>query len=107
MKDILRHYKQPSFLICIFVLAFACGSQSYIVKKLGVHLVKLPIPLRNSLESIDEYDLSPYTVVKKRKIKNKDVLENLGTEEYIQWDIEDMSADKDSASRRCFFFITY
>ncbi len=107
MRDILKHYKQPAFLICVFVLAFACGSQTYIINKLGVQLIKLPIPLKDSLENLDSYDLSPYKVAKKHRIKNKDILENLGTEEYIQWDFEDTSVAKDSALRHCFLFITY
>jgi len=107
MKNIIKTYTQPSFLICILVLAIASASQSYVIKQLGVQLIKLPIPLKKPLDMLEQFDLSPYKVIKKHKIKNKDVLENLGTEEYIQWELEDVSADKSSDSKYCSLFITY
>ena len=107
MKNILKIYTQPSFLICILVLAVAGASQSYVIKHLGVQLIKLPIPLKKPLDMLEEFDLSPYKVINKHNIRNKDVLENLGTEEYIQWEFEDVSADKSSNSKYCSLFITY
>jgi len=107
MKNIIKTYTQPSFLICILVLAVAGASQSYVIKQLGIQLIKLPISLKKPLEMLEQFDLSPYKVINKHKIKNKDVLENLGTEEYIQWELEDISADKSSNTKYCSLFITY
>ena len=46
-------------------------------------------------------------MLEKSKIDNKDVIESLGTEEYLQWLLEDTTVDVLSPVRNCFIFITY
>jgi len=103
----LHYYMQPSFLICFFVLAFAAGVMSLAVKKFGVYLKKTPLEIRKSLDLLDEKGLGPYKVLDKSKIANKEIVESLGTEDYIKWVLEDTEADKASAVRKCSLFITY
>jgi len=74
---------------------------------LGVKLIKLPLPLQKSFDMMDEAELTPYKVKSKRKIENADVLEALGTEEYIQWVLEDTEAEPGSRVKHCLLFITY
>ncbi|MCK4291830.1 MAG: hypothetical protein KAY65_01430 [Planctomycetes bacterium] len=66
-----------------------------------------PWPLKKPLELLDKEDLTPYEVVSKHKIENEDMLDSLGTEDYIQWLLEDTEAPVDSPVRRCVLFITY
>ena len=96
MNSKLKPYLQPSFLICVVVLAFAAGFKEAIIEKTGVHFIKLELPLKKSLDDMDETKLGPYKVVQKSKIENKDILESLGTENYIQWVLEDTEVDASS-----------
>lgn len=108
IKDNLCVYLQPAFVICVLVLAAACAGMSITMKHLGIILKKEPLPLRQSLELLDEADLTPYRVVlPKLKITNDQVLESLGTEDYIQWIIEDTEQPPTSPVKACLLFITY
>jgi hypothetical protein len=101
-------YLQPAFMICVLVLAVAGAGMSITMKNLGMILKKEPLPLKKSLELLDEADLFPYRVVSpKLKITNDDVLKALGTKDYIQWILEDTEQATTSPVRKCFLFITY
>jgi hypothetical protein len=103
----IRVYFQPAFLICAAVLAIAASTMSIAIKAFGVVLQKEPLPLKKSLDLLDENALAPYKVVAKHKIGDERVVKGLGTEDYIQWDLEDPEAPADCAVRRCELFITY
>ena len=107
LKNLIKIYVQPTFLICAAVLAFAGGGMSIAVKSFGIYLKKEPLPLKKSLDLLDESRLSPYKVVSKSKIENEEIVKNLGTEDYIQWNLEDTSVPPDSTVRYCMLFITY
>jgi len=107
MKDDIRVYLQPAFLVCVLVLAAAGAGMSVTMKKLGIVFKKEPLPLKKSLEGLDERDLSPYKVVSKQKIQNADTLKALGTKDYIQWIVEDTGQAPDSPVKEFLLFITY
>jgi len=102
-----KSYLQPAFLICATVLAGAGGIMSIAVKKFGMYLEKEPLPLKKPLNLLDERSLAPYEVVSKQIIENEEVIEALGTNDYLQWLLEDQQAAADSAVRQCSLFITY
>ncbi len=106
-KTYIKHYMQPAFLICAAVLAMAGSGMSVAVKGFGIYLKKDPWPLKKSLDLLDEKGLAPYKVISKEKIESQDVIDNLGTKDYIQWVLEDLDAPADSAVRYCSLFITY
>lgn len=106
-KSGMRVYLQPAFLICVAVLAIAGSGMSVAVRSFGVYLEKEPLPLRKSLDLLDEKDLAYYKVVSKEEIPYEEVVKGLGTEEYIQWILEDTLADTGSRTRYCSLFITY
>ena len=97
----MKPYTQRAFLICAVVLAIAGIAMEW------VHVEKLPFPLKKTLDLLDEKALAPYKVLSKEKIRNEEVIKNLGTEDYIQWILEDTDAAADSAVRKCLLFITY
>jgi len=104
----IRVYAQPAFLICALVLAAGGAGMSMTMKRLGIILEKEPLPLRKSLELLDEGSLSPYRIVPpKLRIENKEVLKALGTSDYIQWVLEDSEEAAGSPVKRCLLFITY
>jgi hypothetical protein len=97
-----RVYLQPAFLICVAVLAIAAGAS----RKFGV-IKKEFVPLKKSFDALNEERLAPYKVVEKRKIEDEDTLKALGTQDYIQWILEDTEVPADSVVRRCMLFVTY
>jgi hypothetical protein len=104
---IKTNYLQPAFLICAGMLLITASAMSITIKRLGLYLSKEPIPLKKPLSQMDSFDLSPYKVVMKHIIENKDVLETLGTEDYIQWELENTNDPQTSSTRCCSLFITY
>jgi hypothetical protein len=74
---------------------------------LGVRMIKKALPLRKSLNLISEKALDTYVVVQKQEIEHRDTVEALGTEDYIQWTLEDTEAQKNDPLRYCSLFITY
>jgi hypothetical protein len=107
LKTIRVNYFKPAFLICVGVLAASAGAMPSVIKQLGIRLKKDPLPLKKSLSQLDTSGLLPYKVVSKEEIENPDVLETLGTEDYLQWILEDTIAPADSKTRFCTLFITY
>jgi hypothetical protein len=106
--DNVKVYLQPAFLICVLVLAIAGVGMSVTTRNLGIILKKEPLPLKKSLELLDQSDLTPYKIVlPKLKITNDEVLEALGTEDYIQWILEDTEQASASPVKKCLLFITY
>ncbi len=102
-----RAYLQPAFVICVAVLAVACAGMTVARQKLGLYLRKEPLPLKKPLDQLDEAALAPYQVVAKLKIENEEILKTLGTEDYIQWVLEDPCQPAGSPVRRVMLFITY
>ncbi len=107
MRPFVKNYLQPSFLLSVACLLATAGFVSYYKAHHGITLIKKALPLKQSLDDFDEKLLEHYKVLKKSKIDNRDVLESLGTEDYLQWFIEDTTADVMSPTRNCSLFITY
>ncbi len=105
----IRAYMQPAFLICTAVLATAGAGMSVTINKLGLYLKKEPIPLKKSLNRLDENNLAPFTVEPDNKfqIENEEVLKTLGTNDYIQWIVSDTDAEVTGTTKNCLLFITY
>jgi hypothetical protein len=104
---IKANYLQPAFLICVGLLAIAAGGMSVAIKMAGIYTKKEPLLLKKSLSELDKSNLAPYKVVEKTKIENQDILNTLGTEDYIQWTLEDASVPAENKARFCTLFITY
>ncbi len=103
-KHTIRTYFQPAFLLCVIVLACACVVMAIVLPGIGD---KQFCPLMKPLDRLDEHDLSPFEVVDKRVIDNADVVMELGTEDYIQWILEDTETESGSPVHRYMLFITY
>ncbi|MBU2458317.1 MAG: hypothetical protein KJ757_01175 [Planctomycetes bacterium] len=107
MKSFIKNYLQPPFLLSVVCLLATAGFVSYFKAYHGITLIKKPLPLKQSFDDFDEKLLEHYKVLRKAKIENQDVLESLGTEDYLQWFIEDTTVDIMSPTRNCSIFITY
>lgn len=102
-----KHYLRPAFLICAFVMAIACSTMSFAIQSFGVYLKKDPMPIKKSLDLLDGIGFANFKVIKKSKIDNHEIVESLGTEDYIQWTLEDLTVDAGDPARYCQLFITY
>ena len=107
MREAIKTYLQPAFLICVVILTAAGSGMSIAIKQFGVYLKKEPLPLRKSLELLDEDGLTGYKVLSKQKIENQYIVKELGTQDYIQWILEDSEAAADSPVGKFLLFITY
>ena len=107
MKSVRKSCFEPPFLICVFVLGLAGVCKTMVIGWFDVQLEKLPFELRKSLTLLDESELGPYKTVRKYAIENQDILKELGTEEYLQWELEDSETQVNSPVRYCSLFITY
>jgi hypothetical protein len=106
-ETIKANYLRPSFLICVGLLAITASGMSLAIKMAGIYTKKEPLLLKKPLSELDKSNLAPYKVAAKSKIENQDILNTLGTEDYIQWTLEDTSVPAESKTRFCTLFITY
>lgn len=100
-------YLQTPFLICVGVLTVSAVAMKTTMRWVGVQSTKYPIPLQKPLDQLDTAKLIPYTVKEKAIIENADLLQKLGTRDYIQWVLEDPDVPISSPVRYCSLFITY
>lgn len=101
MRQDIRVYLQPAFVICAVVLVVS----GMVVSKIKIE--PEPWPLKKSLDLLDEEDLGPYKVVDKIKISNEEIVKALGTNDYIQWILDDTDEAISSDVKKCLLFITY
>jgi hypothetical protein len=104
MTSIKKQYLQLPFLVCVGLLSITFG---FIKTHHGDTLIKKALPLKLSFDQLDVNLLAPYKVVNKSKIDNQDVLESLGTEDYLQWVLDDPTVEEMSPVRNCSVFVTY
>lgn len=107
MSSARNPYLQVPFLICVAVLAISAVGMKGAKHWAGVKSLKLSLPLQKPLDQIDTGKLAPYTVKERAIIQNPDILQSLGTRDYIQWILEDPQVPVSSPVRYCNLFITY
>jgi hypothetical protein len=107
MNGFLKHYAQPAFLLCVALLAFAAGGMSWVKYYFSLWLEKEPIELRKSFDDMDESKLAPFIVKDKTKIQSNDIIDSLGTKDYLEWVLVDSQAEKNSPVGSLLLFITY
>lgn len=106
-EPLKRLIHQPAFLVCVVVLGMCAGGLHAGARWLQWHFRKLEVPLRKSLDELEESKLGSYKVVRKTKIENEEVEAELGTKDYIQWYLEDTEAEQGDAARYLMLFLTY
>jgi hypothetical protein len=107
MTSMKKHYLQLPFIVCIVLLLITSAFIKAYGKFHGQTLIKKPLPLKLSFDQMDEKLLAPYKVLNKSKIENQDVLESLGTNDYLQWIVDDPTVEEVSPVRNCSVFVTY
>jgi len=80
---------------------------SVVKNRLEMYFEKEALPLKKPLALLDEKALAPYRVKAKQQIGYEEVIKALGTDQYLQWVLEDPCVPEDSPVRLCSLFITY
>ena len=106
-QAVIKSYLKPAFVVCLAILLIAGIAKEAVISWFGIEPVKVDTPLQKPLDEMDATVLAPFELRQQSRIENRDVLESLGTEEYMKWILEDTEAAKDSPTRYCSLFITY
>jgi hypothetical protein len=96
----------PHFLITLVMLGSAAVIAGPLANHLRLQRLKDPIELRQPLTQLDEAKLGPYEVTLKQLLDHT-VVEALGTEDFISWNLEDRSVREDDPLRFANLFVTY
>lgn len=104
-------FRNRGFTSCLILLACVAVSFQLIGRLTGwgIGKPKLPVPLRKPLKQLDRAKLRPYTLVPGGAVDIKpEILDSLGTREYISWTLQDESLiDKNVPEAIVNFFVTY
>ena len=97
--------KTDRFVVALAILG-ASAVAMQIAKARGLLvLIKKPLPIRRPLADFDRSRLAPYCV-KSAQLLPADVVHELGTEEYVNWDLE-WPDPPVPAARSANLFVTY
>ena len=106
LQPLGRLFRQPSFVICVVVLAVCAGGLHIGARQLQVHFRKEAAPLRKPLNELDMSKLAEYELVESFLI-SEEIEEELGTKDYIQWFLRDTSVEANDPRSMAMIFITY
>jgi len=105
-SGLVRGLLEPRFILCVVLLA-ACGAGLQLTKKkLGMWFHKQALPLKQPLTNLNKEALAPYRLLKSHTI-DAEVLDSLGTKQYIQWFLEDPELPRNDPRRVMVLFVTY
>ena len=99
----------PRYYVCLAVLMTAAVGIQVVAASLGQVLRKNAIPLKRSQLESDARKLAPeYGLHPQPPLPiNHEMLETLGTEEYLSWRIVDQRSEKESPVSLAHVFVTY
>ncbi len=97
------------YYVCVAVLLVAAVTMQGVANYLKVTFTKKAVPLKRPLVAMDTSKLGPeYRLAATQPPPlSEEVLENLGTHEYLQWFIEDVRRPPDDPRGLVRLFITY
>ncbi len=108
-KETLRDgtFWSVPFVICLIVLGVTAACLGPVTRYMKVTLAKEAIALRSSLARMDKSRLGPYRFYHQNTLESA-VVDTLGTEEYIDWVLEDTTlVGTKSPLRFAHLFVTY
>ncbi len=104
-----RAFASARYVVCLAILIVSAAGMQAVASWLGGHFRKEPLPLLKPLYAMDKSGLAPqYELATLQPPPlSEELVANLGTKEYLDWHVLDVSrADRD-AQRRARLFITY
>jgi hypothetical protein len=105
--DVKTAFRHRSFVACVIILAVSIAGLETTAQWFGLQFKKQPVPLKRPLSRMDKAKLAPYRFLAANTI-DAEVVDALGTEEYLSWHLEDPRiADKNNSLRYAQLFVTY
>jgi hypothetical protein len=97
------------FYTCVTILLLAAVGMQVASGFLGTYFRKAPLPLKRSLDLLDQDRLWPEYVLHRSqpKLLSQEEVDNLGTAEYLQWKLVDRQRAHDDPTSVARLFITY
>lgn len=104
-----RPIASARYFICLGLLIVAAASMQAVADRLGSYFRKEALPLQNELHAIDKSKLAPeYELAPLQPPPiDPDTVANLGTEQYLQWNLIDRRPGGDPAVKQARVFVTY
>lgn len=104
-----RSKTSPRFYACVAVLLATAGGMQVAAGVLEGYFRKLPLPLKKPLHLLDVNRLGPEYILYRMQPSplSPEMIETLGTEEYLQWNLTDTQSDPGSPTSLARLFITY
>lgn len=99
-------YPKGPFVVAVAILGVAAVLSGPVASWAKIKLAKTPISLKAPLASLAESEIAPYRVVDKRLLEPA-IVEELGTEQYIAWTLEDTSVPPTDPLHRANLFVSY
>lgn len=93
-----------AFGICAALLV-TTTAMAWVLQR-SIYLDRDPVPLHKELGRLDKAQLAPYRFARSYALSDE-VVETLGTHEYIQWLVEDPRRQANDPLRYAMLFITY
>jgi hypothetical protein len=105
----VRRTTSPRFYVCVAILLVAAVSMQGVAGLLGGYFRKAPVPLKRPLDALDQAKLLPEYRTHRRQPEplSPETVENLGTEQYLQWNLVDCDRDPADPTAVVQLFITY
>lgn len=96
----------PAFAVAVVLLGSAAVLSGPGADWLHIKQGKEPLPLKASLDTLSERSLEPYRVLRRLTLEAA-VVDALGTDQYLNWALEDTSVPAVSPLRAANLLVTY
>lgn len=103
----------PHFLVAVVLLVASAGLAGPFARFMQFKANKKSLALKEPLYNLDVRKLGPYRIAKdrtgeeQRHVLLPEMVEALGTDQYISWNLEDTSLPPNDPLRRANLFVTY
>ena len=101
-----RRLLNPPFVIAVTLLGTAAILSGPVARRMDLKQNKIALPLKTSLNAMAVEAIKPYRVAARYTLEPT-VLAALGTNQYLNWRLEDTSVDRSDPLRIAELFITY
>jgi hypothetical protein len=105
----VRRKTSPRYYACVAILLLTAVGMQLVAGISDGHFRKSALPLKRPLDALDQAKLlpeyKPYRV--QPPPLEPELIENLGTEEYLQWNLVDQQCDRADPTALVQLFITY
>lgn len=97
--------RNRGFIACVALLSVLTLGFQVLTRKIQVR--KLEVPLKRQLDQLDRNALTPFELVRPYDPIKSEMLDALGTKEYVQWLLKDAGIREELPEKYIHLFVTY